>query len=386
MVRTPFVVGRLRLVGIDAVRKRDLAIDADGALDPLVLALVLGLGLAADGQHVVFQLDLHLVGLDPRELGGQLDGVAAVAHLHAWHADHAAIALGGAGGQHGVEQRRAEEVALHALEQRVQHRERILVLPRRQATLAAVAGFLHRGRLALVLTLALLVGHGRLLSVIHRWRERAVDPSTPIAFSIGRPPVSHGPEEVARRPTDGTSRRPAIGKVTARRQRGRSRDRDVAADRAGEPRGGTIFLSREIPATYDLGRRRDADRHADRRAARHARTMTTYGYTNVYLASADRTTYAGPRMAKAWRTGRLLESNVITRTCARAHGVAPKIFRAAAGPVRLRPRPADGTLGLETARTAVPRRLLWRLPWTVAPTNPAHRAARRRWINRPGPR
>src|SRR6267378_2542983 len=77
---------------------------------------------------------------DGQDAVGQLDGVAVVAHLHAGYADHAAIALGGTGGQHGVEQRGAEEVALHALEQRVQHRERILVLPRRQAALAAVAG------------------------------------------------------------------------------------------------------------------------------------------------------------------------------------------------------------------------------------------------------
>src|SRR5438094_1340442 len=203
------VVRRLRPVGVDAVGKRDLAIEPDVALDPRVLALFLGLGLAADGQRVVFQLDLHLIGLDPRQLGGQLDGVVVVAHLHAGHADHAAIALGSAGGEHGVQQRRAEEIALHALEQRVQHRERILVLPRRQAALAAVAGFRHRGRLALVLTLALLVRHGRLLSVIRRWRVRPVDPSTSYRDQYRSPPVSHGPEEVAHRPTDGTSRRSA---------------------------------------------------------------------------------------------------------------------------------------------------------------------------------
>src|SRR5438874_5934951 len=203
------VVRRLRLVGVDAVGKRDLAIETDVALDPRVLALFLGLGLAADGQHVVFQLDLHLIGLDPRQLGGQLAGAVVVAHLHAGHADHAAIALGSAGGEHGVQQRRAEEIALHALEQRVQHRERILVLPRRQAALAAVAEFRHRGRLALVLTLALLVRHGRLLSVIRRWRVRPVDPSTSYRDEYRSPPVSHGPEEVAHRPTDGTSRRSA---------------------------------------------------------------------------------------------------------------------------------------------------------------------------------
>src|SRR3989440_492784 len=202
-------------------------------LGPLVLALLLGRGLAADGQHVLFQLDLHLVGLDPRQLGAQLDGVAVVAHLHAWHTDHAAIALGGAGGKHGVEQRRAEEVTLHALEQRVQHRERILVLARRHAALAAIAGFRHPGRLALVLTLALLVGHGRLLSMMHRWRGRPVGRSTSHRGQYRRRPVSRGPEEVAHHPTDGTSRRSAIGTVTAHRQCARSRGGDVPANRAG---------------------------------------------------------------------------------------------------------------------------------------------------------
>src|SRR5439155_44911 len=68
---------------------------------------------------------------------------------------------------------------------------------------------LDPGVLALVLTLALLVRHGRLLSVIRRWRVRPVDPSTSYRDEYRSPPVSHGPEEVAHRPTDGTSRRSA---------------------------------------------------------------------------------------------------------------------------------------------------------------------------------
>jgi len=116
------------------------------------------------------------------------------------------------------------------------------------------------------------------------------------------------------------------------------------------PRVRTILLSREIPAAYDRGRRRDAVRHADSaRAAPRSDDDDLWGYTNVYLASADRTTYAGARMATVWRTSGFLESNLVIRAFRRAHGVAPKIFRAVAGPIRLRPRPVIGTPVLEIA-------------------------------------
>jgi hypothetical protein len=43
------------------------------------------------------------------------------------------------------------------------------------------------------------------------------------------------------------------------------------------------------------------------RAAPRSDHDDLWGYTNVYLASADRTTYAGARMATVWRTSGFLE-------------------------------------------------------------------------------
>src|SRR5438067_7199348 len=86
-------VRRLRLVGVDAVGQLDLPVEADVALLPGALPRLLDLVLALNGQRVVFHLDLHVVGVEPWQLGGELDRVPGVAHLHARHPHRPAVFL-----------------------------------------------------------------------------------------------------------------------------------------------------------------------------------------------------------------------------------------------------------------------------------------------------
>src|SRR5258705_7795394 len=94
-----------RLLRVDTIGQLELSEEADGPFDLDPVALLFDGGLTANREHVVLQLDLNILRLDPRQLRRHLDGVPGVAHLGAWQTwrTATAVAVARPRGKQGVE-------------------------------------------------------------------------------------------------------------------------------------------------------------------------------------------------------------------------------------------------------------------------------------------